>query len=56
MEELESVVGMFIENLTEEMKETQSTIDRYTGKLEEQKRCMSRFLCLKDDIDSLNEN
>lgn len=56
MEELKNTVGMFIENLTEEMKETQSTIDRYTGKLEEQKRCMSRFLCLKDDIVSLNEN
>ncbi|MCB7306161.1 hypothetical protein NE683_12220 [Bariatricus massiliensis] len=56
MEELESVVNMFIEKLTEEMKETQSSIDWYKGKFEEQKRCMSRFLCLKDDIDSLKEN
>lgn len=56
MEEIECVVNMFIENLTEEMRQTQSLIDKHTGKLEEQKRSMIRLSQLKEDIDSMKEN
>lgn len=56
MKEIECVVNMFIENLTEEMRQTQSLVDKHIGKLEEQKRSMMRFSQLKEDMDSMKEN
>lgn len=46
-----NLVNMYIENLTEEIKESQSRIAREEGRLQEKKMCLSRMMSIKNDIE-----
>lgn len=51
MDRILNLVNMYIENLTEEIKESQSRIAREEGRLQEKKMCLSRMMSIKNDIE-----
>lgn len=51
MDRILNLVNMYIENYTEEIKESQSRIAREEGRLQEKKMCLSRMMSIKNDIE-----
>lgn len=47
MDRILNLVNMYIENYTEEIKESQSRIAREEGRLQEKKMCLSRMMSIK---------
>lgn len=56
MDRILNLVNMYIENLTEEIKESQSRIAREEGRLQEKKMCLSRMMSIKNDIEEEMED
>ncbi len=51
MDRILKLVNMYIENLTEEIKESQSRIAREEVRLQEKKMCLRRMMSIKNDIE-----
>lgn len=51
MDKILNLVNMYIENLTEEIKESQSKIAKEEGRLQEKRMCLSRMESIKSDIE-----
>lgn len=51
MDKILNLVNMYIENLTEEIKESQYKIAKEEGRLSEKKMCLSRMESIKSDIE-----
>ena len=51
MDKILNLVNMYIENLTEEIKESQSKIAKEEGHLQEKRMCLSRMESIKSDIE-----
>ena len=50
MDKTLNLVNKYIENLTEEIKESQSRIAREEGRLSEKRMCLSRMQSIKNSI------
>lgn len=51
MDKILNLVNMYIENLTEEIKESQSKIAKEEGRLQEKRMRLSRMESIKSDIE-----
>lgn len=51
MDRILKLVNMYIENLTEEIKESQSRIAREEGRLSEKRMCLGRMKSIKREIE-----
>lgn len=55
MDKILNLVNMYIENIAEEIRETESRVAREEGRLQEKKMCLSRMMSIKNDIEEETE-